>query len=277
MSKMKLTAEQKEANKAAKAAHAENVRTQNAATFLSPIVQTLDALSAKRESWENTDFKKANEGLYALLGECLDLYYAKFLNANDAERKALRDGLSAKLKGFGVKVQKNTNTLNMLVRYVFASDRKRAHGYAYVLAAAIDSKVQGALLPAFINDAGGIEEIKRQMVKSAEAVERQETLKVATQRVAEEVSLCGIAPLAEVSIGGLTGDYAVLLAKPGVDGVATIVGTLSDISEAMFNTLMKQMAKARAASIEQSKSLNSEVQDMLGKAPANDAALLKCA
>ena len=46
------------------------------------IVQQLDALSTKRQAWEVTDFKKANEGLYNLLGECLDVFNGKFVNAS---------------------------------------------------------------------------------------------------------------------------------------------------------------------------------------------------
>ena len=52
------------------------------------IVQQLDALSTKRQAWEVTDFKKANEGLYSLLSECLGVFHSQFVNAS-ADPQAL--------------------------------------------------------------------------------------------------------------------------------------------------------------------------------------------
>ena len=93
------------------------------------IVQQLDALSTKRQAWEVTDFKKANEGLYSLLSECLGVFHSQFVNASEEDRKSLRVSLAELLTVKGVRVLKNTNTLTMFVRFVFGSDRKRAHGY----------------------------------------------------------------------------------------------------------------------------------------------------
>jgi hypothetical protein len=133
MSKMTATElANSKANAAAKRACLNLTKQQNAeqnrAAFAGSIVQRLDALSAKRDKWESTDYKKANDGRDALLADSLKLYTTEFLTVDDAHRKALREALSTKLKAAGVKVQKNTTTLTMLVRYVFNSDRKRAHG-----------------------------------------------------------------------------------------------------------------------------------------------------
>ena len=280
MSKMTATElANSKANAAAKRASESQVKQVEAAEkrakLVVDIVQQLDALSAKRDNWERTDFKKANEGLYALLADCLGLYYTQFVTVSDADRKALRDGLSVKLKAAGVKVQKNTTTLTMLVRFVFSSDRKRAHGYAYVLTAALGEKIAAAGLADFIAKAGGIEEIKRNMVKSADALARQEQIKQAKSNVAAEIELAEIAPLAEVQIAGLTGKYVVLLAKPGVDGTATIVGTLSDVNEALVNALLERMAKQRVTVAAASAQLGKEVSDMLGGSASNETKLLK--
>ena len=42
--------------------------------FANTIVQSLDGLSVRRQQWEATDYKKANEVLYALLADCLGVY-----------------------------------------------------------------------------------------------------------------------------------------------------------------------------------------------------------
>jgi len=255
----------------------QNNAEQNREAFVGSIVQQLDALSKRRDNWERTDFKKANDGLYALLADCLGLYETQFLTVDVAHRKALRDGLVAKLKTAGVKVQKNTTTLTMLVRYVFCSDRKRAHGYACVLTAALAEKVAAVDLPGFIAKAGGIEEIKRSMVKSAEALAKQEQIKQAKSEVEAEIELAQMAPLAQVQIAGLTGDYVVLLAKPGVDGTTTILGCLSDVNEALVNALLGRMAKQRVAADAEKAQLGKEVKDMLAGGASNDAKAQKAA
>jgi hypothetical protein len=132
--------------------------------FANDAVATLDALRAKRITWEATDYKKANEGLYDLLAQCKKLFDEQFVKATDDNRKTLRMDLEAKLKADGLKAQRNTTTLTMFVRYVFGNDRKRAHAYTYVIKAAISYDVAAENLPAYITNEGGIEEIKRKMV-----------------------------------------------------------------------------------------------------------------
>lgn len=241
----------------------------NTVTFVNNTVQQLDALRIQRANWEATDYKKANDGLYALLADTQGIYENKFLKASEQERKDLRKELEAKLNADGIKVQKNTTTLTMLVRFVFGSDRKRAHGYAYVLKAAISNDVTANNLPAYIINEGGIEELKRKMVKSEEAQQRQAALAQATNDVKAEIEFANIKPLAKVKLAGLTGKYAILLAKPGVDGDAAIVGTLSDVEDALYNALLKKMAKVKAAVNTENAALNKEVADLL--APTNDA------
>ena len=195
------------------------------------IVQQLDALSTKRQAWEVTDFKKANEGLYNLLGECLDVFNGKFVNASDEDKRSLRQSLTELLTVKGVRVLKNTNTLTMFVRFVFGSDRKRAHGYSYVLKAAISHGVEAADLAAWLVGQGGIEEVKRRMVQSEEAIKRNLEVEAAKVAVQAEMEVAEISPLATVQIPGLKGEYVLMLAKPSADGKATVIATLSDVAD----------------------------------------------
>lgn len=230
--------------------------------YAASIVQTLDGLAAKRKAWESTDFKKANDGLYALLSQCLETFADKFVNASESDRKTLRNELSGLLKAAGVKVQKNTSTLNMFVRYVFGSDRKRAHGYAYVLMAALSHKKSAAELPAWIVQCGGIEEIKRLMIKSEESKAKAARLESAHNIVRADIEQAIVTPMATLDLP-LTGDYAVLLAKPKPDGTVAIIGALPEITEGLFNALLMRMARQRIDSDVKSEQLNKEMQDLL--------------
>ena len=72
------------------------VKTLSAANmaFANTIVQQLDVLSVRRKEWEATDYKKANDGLYALLGECLGVFNERFVSGDvltDMQPNNLRD------------------------------------------------------------------------------------------------------------------------------------------------------------------------------------------
>lgn len=243
--------------------------------FVANTVGALNGLRNRRVAWEKTDYKKANEGLYALLADCLAVFEDKFVNAAEADKKGLRNELAAKLKADGVKVQNNTTTLTMFVRFVFGSDRKRAHGYAYVLKAAISQSVAANELPDYINKQGGIEEIKRKMVVSEKTLQKREQIAVAKTEVQQAIEQAAIKPLAKIKLANITGDFAVLLAKPGADGEVAVVGALSDINEALVNALMLRMAKAKAEADAESAALHKETADLLAvPESSNDAQIL---
>ncbi|PUE27973.1 hypothetical protein [Limnohabitans sp. Jir72] len=248
--------------------------------FANDTVQKLDALFKTRENWEATDFKKSNEGLYCLLGECLGVFNATFIKVTDDQRRALRSELTSKLSAAGVKVQKNTTSLMMLVRFVFNSDRKRAHGYATVLAAAIADGVSPTDLPAYILAAGGVEEIKRRQVKSAEAIAKHQKIEDAKANVMLEVELAAATtPLATVQIEDVTGTFALLLVKPSLNGSAAVVGVLSELPESMVKALITRMAKVRVSEQQQADLTNTADKDILAAAikASNDDQMLNAA
>ncbi|MCE2781832.1 hypothetical protein [Limnohabitans sp.] len=244
--------------------------------FANSIVQQLDVLSVRRKEWEATDYKKANDGLYALLADCLDVYNARFVNGSLDDQKALRRSLIERLQADGVKVVKTSITLTMLARFVFNSDRKRAQGYGYVLAAAVSHGIEATGFAAWVLQQGGIEEIKRLMVKKPEALAKQQAVKAATAAVKGDLELNTLQPLAHVGIQGLKGTYAVLLVKPSASGGADIVGSLSDVNDALVNALILRMAKAQVEAAESDKELSKQVkQESSDLLAANDEQVAK--
>lgn len=227
--------------------------------FAASIVQQLDVLSTRRQQWEATDYKKANEGLYALLAETLAVYQDKFVNASDEDKVALRKQLIERLTANGVRVVKTSTTLTMLARYVFNADRKRAQGYAYVLAAAVSHNETAAGFAAWVVKQGGLEEIKRLMVKKPEAIAKQEAVKAAKNDVLGQLELNALQPLAHAAVQGLEGTYAVLLVKPSPNGGVDVVGTLDKVNDALVNALVQRMAKAAVAKAEEEAALKAAV------------------
>ena len=220
--------------------------------FTDATVQSLNALSAKREAWEKGAFKKANDELYAILADTLGVYKVSEDFANSTKTKAhgqkhmsaLRKELTARLKAMGVKVQQNSSTLTMLTRYVFKSDRVRAHGYARVLAAALQDNIEPADLHNYIVNAGGVEEIKRRMVLSEAALEKRAQVENAKNNVKADVEYAALNPIASVQLVA-EGEFTVLLGKPNGTDFVDIVGVLSDVEQTLINALLLRMAKKR--------------------------------
>lgn len=235
------------------------VEAKGSNAFAASIVQQLDVLSTRRQQWEATDYKKANEGLYALLADTLAVYQDKFVNASDEDKVALRKQLIERLTANGVRVVKTSTTLTMLARYVFNADRKRAQGYAYVLSAAVSHNKTAAEFPVWVAEMGGLEEIKRLMVKKPEAIAKQEAVKAAKNDVLGQLELNALQPLAHAAVQGLEGTYAVLLVKPSPNGGADVVGTLDNVNDALVNALVQRMAKAAVAKAEEDAALKAAV------------------
>ena len=109
------------------------------------------------------------------------------------------------------------------------------------------------------------------MVKSEKSKIKQAAVAAATVVVKGSLELNALQPLAHVGLTGLTGNYAVLLVKPNVNGGADIVGSLSDVNDSLVNALILRMAKEQVAKDEADKELKTqignELTDMLA---AND-------
>lgn len=249
--------------KQAKAAGKAAIVSTQAMAYASGIVQQLNALCARRVQWEATDFKKANDGLYELLSECLGVFEQQFLHADAQQRKALRENLVQSLTAAGIRVVKTSHTLTMLVRYVFQSDRNRAHGYATVLIAAIEQGKSAAELVEWIKASGGVEEIKREKLKTAEQIANEARMLTAKAEVQSAIQTAALKPLATINVQGLTGNYAIFLAKPNIEGGADIVGTLTDVSDALYAALIKQMSAQHIKNREELELLDKEAADLL--------------
>jgi hypothetical protein len=243
------------------------------------IVQSLDALSLARENWEQTTFKKANEGLYDLLAQSLEVFETKFVKATKDDQKTLRQEVIDRLTLMKVKTQKNSPTLSLFVRLVFCSDRKRAHGYGYVLNAAISQGINATQLPEWIVNQGGIEEIKRKMVQSDEAKTRQEKRKQAKDTAEQLIAEAHVNPLATVSVDGFSpAKLNIMLAVGDVSGNFNVTYVLTEVSDGLYNALLKQAAKQIVAKQDEDDAVTAEAAKLKPQQHAsNDQQMKKAA
>lgn len=244
--------------------------------FATSIVQSLDALSIARDNWEQTAFKKANEGLYDLLAQCLHVFNSKFIEAKKDDQRTLRSELISRLNEKNIKTQKNSTVLGMFVRFVFCSDRKRAHGYSNVLSAAIFHGINATQLPAWINEQGGIEEIKRNAVKSVDAIERKEKRELAKDTAEQLIAEAHVNPLVTVAVDGFVPQQRnIMLAVGDASGNFNVTYILTEVSDSLYNALLRQAAKEIVETDEQDKALTTEAAKLKSRLAANDQQLLK--
>lgn len=120
------------------------------------IIDQLDGLKTQAEQWERDGLAAANAGLYTLLEECLTVFTQLRNNSHLARQ------FNNHLNTYNIPCRADTSLAVKVVRYVFGGKAKqRTYAYARVLKIAADSKPEKKTMQAFIDEKGGIEEIRR--------------------------------------------------------------------------------------------------------------------
>jgi hypothetical protein len=177
--------------------------------------QTLAAMEAKRQNWEATVYRTSNQQLYAVLADCLAY------GSNDvttAAAKSRKEELEAFLKQRGYVVKNDSPLLTRVVKAVFGNvDRRRISTYSLVLRTAQKEGVEPTQLPQWIEQRGGVQEVK---------LSRSATYKSPKQKAEETKSTLSARPtlaiakdkLAEFADADFIGTECVLLAEQQADG-----------------------------------------------------------
>lgn len=128
----------------------------------------VNTIYQERRSWQDTQFKTANDALYELLAQIYALYDdSKGATAAD---EAKREWLLQQCAKRNLPLNKNPSFIQLLVKLVFCdtdTDSRRISSYARVLTAAAQSSevTVAADVPVFIRKYGGVEEIRASLAK----------------------------------------------------------------------------------------------------------------
>jgi hypothetical protein len=241
--------------------------------FDTPLVNALDVLSADCAQWEAGAYTTATEGLYELLGRCLTIYRSHFIQGTPGERTAFRKALMTRIQTAGVRVTKSTMTLTMFVRYIFKSDRRRAHGYSYVLRAAVEQDIAAEGFAEFVRQAGGIEELRRKMVISEEAAARRQLKQDAKADIEAEIEDATLNPFAEIDAPDDVdlGTFCLVLGVGAAPGRIGLVKVLGNTPKSILERIKQLMANHKLELAAQQPQHNEELSAM--KAPSAMAKL----
>ena len=115
----------------------------------------LEQMSAARLVWEEGTMRAATTELYAILEEVYALYAE--LKTEVSKRRAF----AALLTDLDIKAQANTSLALKVIRYVFGKQGRREDSYSRVIAIAHDMKDPDQSFTSYVQECGGIEEVRR--------------------------------------------------------------------------------------------------------------------
>jgi hypothetical protein len=241
-------------------------------TFLNPtsLIRELDALSSACGHWEQTAYKTANEGLYAILSHVYQAYEVGFLGRDGKAQVALRKALVEKMAVFNMRIVKGTSVLAMMLRYVFKSDRKRISRYVKAIIAANSHGVRSSQLADWLRESGGIDEVSKAITVDTVAAQKGAAVEAEMTLLLEWMEHRKSEPLATVALPGCASkDYTVLVSVADVQGNHCIVSVIDSLQVQQLSSLIRHQAEKNLADRVTTAALNREAEAFI-KRSASD-------
>ena len=228
------------------------IKKSEAQANIDMLTVALQRLHGKRTTWQNDTYKRSNDELYGILAECHTL-----LVQLRGEIK-LRKKLNEAIKAAGYTVRSNTSIELKVVRAVFGVENKRIQAYARVLQLAKTDMPKSWTLPEWIEEHGGIEEVRRKPKAGLTAAEKAEQYRELAEAKLANAEHIGKRFKPDNSLQPDDGgDYAytVALVRVDADGKASLVfGTNKNaLVKAVITEAGKTLAQRKAEDDEQSK------------------------
>lgn len=204
-------------------------------------------LEAKRIYWEQGAYRTSNQELYGILAECLG-YASTSLSTKQAKIRA--EALEEFFKARGYKHSADMPLVTRVVKAVFGNvDRRRISTYSLVLRQAVKEGITALDLPRWIEDKGGVQEIK--LGHSATYVSPKAKAQIGKQYFDGRVTIGNAKSelLSHVADAEFMGMPCVLLAEQMADGSFDIKAVVRSTSvvNAAYVALYGNQSKAISA------------------------------
>lgn len=207
---------------AAPAVSANNVVLNNNASlsYNEQVFNVLTTLSNDRVQWEESAYRASNTALYAILQKCYSLDW-QLSNAGEGV-KAMREGINNYAATKNIKFKSTTPVINRIVHCVFGNVHKtRISTYSLALREAKKRNVPIQEIPSFIEQAGGIQEIRTS--KSATYKSQKQKAEIAgATAFQEQLGVASSPELSQLADSDYAEAECVLLATQQVDGTFAI-------------------------------------------------------
>lgn len=140
-------------------------------------IELLGSMETARISWETTELAASNNRLYSILKQAYSFYLVLKQDENKDVRKAQAEGMDLFIAQRGYTFTPSTHDMTRVVKCVFGVDRRRVSAYSIALREALRQEVEANDLIAFIEDNGGVEQIRMGGTKPLSAAKRAERVK----------------------------------------------------------------------------------------------------
>ena len=193
----------------------------------------LVVMEQARMSWETTELAASNKRLYSILKDAYSYYLVLKLDSSKEIRKARAEELDAFIAERKYTFMPSTHDMTRVVKCVFGVDRRRVSAYSIALREALRQDVAAIDLVAFIEQNGGVEQIRMGGTKPLSVTKRAE-------KAAKEVK--------STELGMLKFDPSMLAADADwVDQQVVIVATYLPTGEFQANAVIKHASAVNAA------------------------------
>jgi len=153
----------------------ENKEEKSQLVITKSLVCQADDLAEEHEQFNTSYIVGGRLALYELLGKMFDLY--KVLEASPDKKVLLGEMKHRLVHDHRIRVQANSSDAGILVRYITRAERKTAHIYARVIEQALINQIPSEHFVDYIEQCGGIEQMRLSGVDQAKVVENEQTLK----------------------------------------------------------------------------------------------------
>lgn len=186
-----------------------------------PLTKVLADLETERMNWEQGAYRTSNLALYAVLAQCLAI--AQVETPELAKQRNV--GLEAFYKQRGYSYKKDAPPATRVVKAVFGGvDRRRLSTYSLVLREAMKQQVLATQLAEWIEQKGGIQEIRLSQsatfVKPAAKVEQAKQ----TFDTLPELATVKSEALTLLADGDFMGECCLLIAEQNAEGAFVVRG-----------------------------------------------------
>lgn len=141
--------------------------------------QQLKSLETARISWETVELAQSNNRLYSILQQAYKFYLVMKQDESKDVRKEKQAALDAFIeeRGYTNSFGATTHDMSRVVKCVFGVDRRRVSAYSIALREALRQEVSADDLVVFLQDNGGVEQIRMGGTKPLSATKRAELVK----------------------------------------------------------------------------------------------------
>jgi hypothetical protein len=219
-------------------------------------VLDLHSIISERKAWEAGAYRTSNMQLYAVLSKCQSFYNDLFkVSKRDEPRKSFDDFAAAN----GIKFKDGTPLINKVVKCVFYDesldrnaqrDRRRISAYSLVLRRALSDNIIAADLPSWIEQCGGIEQIRLGKTTALTPKVKAQTAREAVETSSSYIAVVQSDKLSEQFDAEDFNCACVALIVPRKDGkveihhVVKADGAVNASLAAVFGTAVDQVKQA---------------------------------